>query len=57
MTMEWHGAASWLDDRTRLAPPSLQDETAIIGPRIIHVDAISECIGEPDIISARQKCS
>jgi hypothetical protein len=52
--MAWRGEL-WLDDRTRLAPPSLQDETATIGPRIVHVDAITECIGEPDIISARQK--
>ncbi|MGA7810117.1 hypothetical protein [Bradyrhizobium sp.] len=52
--MAWRGEL-WLDDKTRLAPPSLQDETAIIGPRIVHVDAITECIGEPDIISARQK--
>jgi hypothetical protein len=52
--MAWRGEL-WLDDKTRLAPPSLQDETATIGPRIVHVDAITECIGEPDIICARQK--
>jgi hypothetical protein len=51
--MAWRGEL-WLDDKTRLGPPSLQDETATIGPRIVHVDATVECVGEPDIVYARQ---
>ena len=43
----WRGEI-WLDDKTRLGPPSLQDETAMLGPRIVHVDAMLECIGETD---------
>jgi hypothetical protein len=50
----WRGEL-WLDDRTRLAAPSMQDETAMYGPRIVHIDAILDCIGEPDIIHARQQ--
>src|SRR5271163_2503120 len=52
--LAWRGEL-WLDDRTRPGPPSLQDETAIKGPRIVHVDAILECIGEPDVAYARQQ--
>lgn len=53
--MAWRGEL-WLDDKTRLAPPSLQDETAIIGPtRFVHVDTILECIGQPDVVYARQQ--
>ncbi|MBO0732807.1 MAG: hypothetical protein J2P49_00510 [Methylocapsa sp.] len=52
--LAWRGQL-WLDDKTRLEPPSLQDETATIGPRIVHVDAILECIGEPDVAYARQQ--
>src|ERR1700694_3048696 len=44
-----------MDDKTRLAPPSLQDETSITGPRIVHVDAILDCIGKPDDVGARQQ--
>ena len=40
----WRGEI-WLDDKTRLGPPSLQDETAMLGPRIVHVDAMLKCIG------------
>jgi len=50
----WRGEL-WLDDRTRLAAPSLQDETATYGPRIVHIDATLDCIGEPDIVYARQQ--
>jgi hypothetical protein len=50
----WRGEV-WLDDRTRLAAPSLQDETATYGPRIVHIDAILDCVGEPDIVYARQQ--
>ncbi len=52
--LAWRGEL-WLDDRTRLGPPSLHDETAIIGPRIVHVDTFLECIGEPDVAYARQR--
>jgi len=52
--LAWRGEL-WLDDKTRLGPPSLQDETAIIGPRRVYVDAILECIGEPDAAYARQQ--
>ena len=52
--LAWHGEL-WLDDKTRLGPPSLQDEIAISGPRHVHVDAILECIGEPDVAYARQQ--
>ena len=52
--LAWRGEL-WLDDKTRLGPPSLQDETAIIGPRHVHVNAILECIGEPNIAYAREQ--
>lgn len=52
--LAWRGEL-WLDDKTRLGPPSLQDGTAVIGPRHVHVDAILDCIGEPDIAYARQQ--
>jgi hypothetical protein len=58
-TLEYEGLAwrgeCWLDDRTRLAPPTLQDETATLGPRIVHIDAMLDCIGEPDVPHARQQ--
>ena len=50
----WRGEL-WLDDRTRLAAPSLQDETATCGPRIVHIDATLDCVGEPDIVYTRQQ--
>jgi hypothetical protein len=50
----WRGEL-WLDNRTRLAAPSLQDETATYGPRILHVDATLDCVGEPDVVYARQQ--
>jgi len=49
----WRGEL-WLDDKTRLGPPSQQDE-AINGPQHVHVDAILECIGELDVVYARQQ--
>lgn len=49
----WRGEY-WLDDKTRLAPPSLQDETATHnGPRIVHVDATVECISQANVPSVR----
>jgi hypothetical protein len=52
--MAWRGEL-WLDDKTRLGPPSLQDESGTTGPRIVHMDAIVDCVGEPDIIYTRQQ--
>jgi hypothetical protein len=59
-TLEFEGLAwcgeCWLDDKTRLGPPSLQDETATWSPaRIVHVDAILDCIGRGDIPYKRQE--
>jgi hypothetical protein len=45
--LAWKGEV-WLDDHLCLAPPSRQDQTALIGPRIILVDAQVECIGPSD---------
>jgi hypothetical protein len=52
--LPWRGEL-WLDDKTRLAPPSLHDDPWTNGPRIVHVDAILDCIGEPDVAYARQQ--
>jgi hypothetical protein len=46
--LAWRGEL-WLEERLRLAPPSRQDETAVLGPRIVHVDAMLDCIGTPDV--------
>jgi hypothetical protein len=37
--LPWRGEL-WLDDRVRLGPPSQQDEMALIGPRIILINAL-----------------
>jgi hypothetical protein len=50
----WRGEL-WLDECTRLAAPSVQDEPAVYGPRIVHIDAMLDCIGEPDVLGARQQ--
>jgi hypothetical protein len=52
--LPWCGEL-WLDDKMRLAPPSLQDDTALNGPRIVHVDAVLECVGEPDVGYVRHR--
>jgi hypothetical protein len=52
--MAWRGEL-WLDDKVRLGPPSLQDETALSGPRVVHVDAILDCIGKPDVAYVREQ--
>ena len=52
--LAWRGEL-WLDNRMRLGPPSLHDETAINGPRHVHVDAILECIGGSDVVFARHQ--
>ncbi len=51
--LAWRGEL-WLDGRTRLGPPTLQDETAMMGPRIVHVDATVDCVGESDMDSPRK---
>jgi hypothetical protein len=50
----WRGEL-WLDNNMRLAPPALQDETALLGPRIVHIDATLDCVGEPDVAYARHQ--
>ena len=52
--MAWRGEL-WLDDKVRLGPPSLQDETALLGPRVVHVDAMLDCVGEPDVNYVRDQ--
>jgi hypothetical protein len=52
--LPWRGEL-WLDNKTRLAPPSLHDDPWTNGPRIVHVDAILDCIGKPDEVAARQQ--
>ena len=47
--LAWRGEL-WLDDMLRLGPPSRQDETAMLGPRIILVDALVDCVGNQDAI-------
>jgi hypothetical protein len=59
-TLEYEGlpwcGELWLDNNTRLAMPSLQDEMTLInGARIVHVDALLDCAGEPDVVNARQQ--
>jgi hypothetical protein len=46
--LAWRGEL-WLDEKLRLGPPSKQDETATIGPRMVHVDAMLDCVGESDV--------
>jgi hypothetical protein len=53
--LAWLGE-HWLDDETRLAPPSLQDELSLHnGARIVHIDALLPCVGEPDVPYMRQQ--
>jgi hypothetical protein len=53
--LAWLGEC-WLDAKTRLAPPSLQDELSLHnGARIVHIDALLPCVGEPDVPYARQQ--
>ena len=51
--LAWRGEL-WLDDHHRLAPPSRQDETAILGPRVVHLDVMLDCIGLSDAPRALQ---
>jgi hypothetical protein len=52
--LAWRGEL-WLDEKVRLGPPSKQDETATIGPRVVHVDAMLDCIGESDVAYVRDQ--
>jgi hypothetical protein len=45
--LPWRGEL-WLSDKLRLGPPSKYDETALIGPRSIMVDALVDGIDKMD---------
>lgn len=45
--LAWRGEL-WLDSNTRLGPPSLQYEESVIGPRIIVVDTVVNCVNALD---------
>jgi hypothetical protein len=45
--LPWLGEV-WLSETLRLAPPSKQDETALLGPRVILVDALVDAAGQRD---------
>jgi hypothetical protein len=45
--LPWRGEF-WLDDTLRLGPPSRQNETALLGPRVVIVEALVECVGQRD---------
>jgi hypothetical protein len=45
--LPWRGEF-WLDDTLRLGPPSRQDETALLGPRVILVDALVDCVSRSE---------
>jgi hypothetical protein len=47
----WRGEI-WLTDTLRLGPPSVQDETAVFGPRVVLVDAQIDGISWSDANSA-----
>lgn len=49
--LPWRGEL-WLNDRLRLGPPSRDDETVLISPRVILVDAEIEGIDRSDAASA-----
>jgi hypothetical protein len=45
--LAWRGEL-WLDESLRLGSPLRQDDTATLGPRIVHADVMLECIGPND---------
>lgn len=49
--LAWRGEL-WLDNDHRLTAPSRQDETALTGPRIVHLDVMLDCIGGLDAPTA-----
>ena len=48
--LAWSGEL-WLDDTLRLGPPTQQYEMALLGPRVILVDALVDCVGRGDSLS------
>lgn len=46
--LPWRGEL-WLDDTIRLGPPSQQYEVALLGPRVVLVDALLQCISPEDL--------
>jgi hypothetical protein len=59
-TLEYQGlpwcGELWLDNNTRLAAPSLHDKLTLLnGAGVVHVDALLDCIGQPDVVYARQQ--
>jgi hypothetical protein len=53
---EWRGAANfgWMT-RHASGRHLCKNETATTGPRIVHIDAVLECVGQSDIANARQQ--
>lgn len=45
--LPWRGEL-WLDGTLRLGPPSKQYDQALLGPRVVLVDALVECVGSFD---------
>jgi hypothetical protein len=45
--LAWRGEL-WLDDKVRLGPPSRQDETALLGPRVVLVSALVQAVSTRD---------
>jgi hypothetical protein len=45
--LPWLGEV-WLSETLRLAPPSKQDETALLGPRVVLVDTLVDAAGQRD---------
>ena len=52
--LAWRGEL-WLDDSLRLGPPTQQYEMALLGPRIILVDALVDCVGRRDSSSVFER--
>jgi hypothetical protein len=46
--LAWRGEL-WLDDTLRLGPPSQQYESALVGPRVIIVDALVDAADPSDV--------
>jgi hypothetical protein len=46
--LPWRGEI-WLDDRLRLGPPARQFEKALLGPCVVLIDAMVDCVGRGDL--------
>jgi hypothetical protein len=46
--LPWRGEL-WLDETLRLGPPSMQDETALLGPRAVLVNALVRAVSPNDV--------